>query len=80
MICVFQELNYSVFIEDGDGNILTQLGPMHHHGPGNLHHNIIISSLEKGQEYVARIKAESVIGNTTSHYSFSKYYYSFTVL
>lgn len=72
LICVFQELNYSVFIEDSDGNVLTRLGPIHHHGPGNLHHNIIISTLEKGQEYVARIKAISVIGNITSRFSFSK--------
>ena len=72
LICVFQELNYSVFIEDGDGNVLSQIGRIHHHGPGNLHHNIIVSSLKKGQIYVARIKAESVIGNITAHYSFSK--------
>ena len=68
---MFQELNYSVFIEDSDGNVLTQLGPIQHHGPGNLHH-IIFYSLEKGQEYVARMEAKSAIENITSRYSFSK--------
>ena len=68
---MFQELNYSVFIEDGDGNILTQFGPIQHHGPGNLHH-IIFYSLEKGQKYVVRMEAESAIENITSRYSFGK--------
>ena len=62
-----------MFIEDIDGNILTHLGPIHHHGPGSLNHIIITSSLEKGQEYIARINAESVLGNTTSSHSFSKF-------
>ena len=72
LICDFQELNYSVFIEDADRNILTLLGPIHHRGSGNLHHNIIVSSLEKGQDYVARMYAESTLDNTTSSYSFGK--------
>ena len=53
-ICSFQELNYTIYIDDINGSTLIELGPYHQIGSGIARHNIT-PGLTRSQEYLVTV-------------------------
>ena len=72
LLCSFQELNYTITINDVNGSIVIELGPYHLLGSGSsdiLHHDIS-SRLLRDEEYslMVTLATFSYVITSDSHY------------
>ena len=82
-VCSFQELNYTISINDVNGSIVTELGPYHLLGPrfSEILHHDISSRLLRDEEYslMVTLAIFSYVITSDSHY-FGMNNYSETTL
>ena len=64
-VCSFQELNYTIMINDMNGSSITQIGPYHQFGTGVSMHSII-SGLIRSQQYSLTVTVATATSVVTS--------------
>ena len=55
LICSYQELNYTVIVEDINGSITVELGPIHHIGHTTVIKPSIMKGLVRDTEYAVGV-------------------------
>ena len=68
-ICSYQELNYTIIVDDVNGSTVSELGPFYHLGPGSVKHEIT-SGLVRDEEYSVGIRVATPFHVVTSYNHF----------
>ena len=54
-ICIYQELNYTIIVDDVNGSIAVELGPFHHISHSTIIKESIATGLVRDTEYAVRV-------------------------
>ena len=72
MICSYQEVNYTLVIQDSGRTFTVSEGPIPHSGAEEIEREITSQHFRLKQDYVMTVTADAVFERATALYGFSK--------